>query len=109
MKAENVLSLYINEQSGSVGVAMVNLEGKEVYKNLLEFFFNANTTVKDKRDLEIKNFFEFIRNRTPEVIVISGNSPRAISLKASISSQFKVLNYLMACLLVCLLTEFLTN
>lgn len=46
--------------------------------------------MRDKRDVELKNFFEFIRNRSPCVIAISGNSSRSLSLKSKISETFKV-------------------
>jgi len=69
---------------------MINSNGKEVYKNFLEHFFSAHPSVKDKREFEIKNIFDYIRNRQPYVMVISSNSSRAITLKANLYQNFKV-------------------
>jgi len=69
---------------------MINSNGKEVYNNFLEHFFSAHPSIKEKREFEVKNIFDFIRNRQPYVMVISSNSSRAIMLKANLYQNFKV-------------------
>jgi len=81
---DSILSFYVSEISGTIGVSMINSNGKEVYKNYLEHFFSAHPSVKEKREFEIKNIFDFIRNRQPYVIAVSSNSSRAITLKANL-------------------------
>ncbi|KAL4465698.1 hypothetical protein ABPG72_012380 [Tetrahymena utriculariae] len=89
VKPETILSFYVHESSGIVGVSMISQDGKEIHKNCLEYYFNADKLVSQKRDQEIKNLYEFIRNRQPYVIIVSSNCSRSIVLKSNLYSQFK--------------------
>lgn len=45
VKPETILSCFVNELTGMVGVSMINQEGKEVYKSSLEYYFNTDKLV----------------------------------------------------------------
>ncbi|EAS05190.2 CnjB protein (macronuclear) [Tetrahymena thermophila SB210] len=89
VKPETILSFYVHESSGIVGVSMISQDGKEIHKNCLEYYFNADKLVSQKREQEIKNLYEFIRNRQPYVIIVSSNCSRALVLKSNLYIQFK--------------------
>ncbi|KAL4426649.1 hypothetical protein ABPG74_018727 [Tetrahymena malaccensis] len=89
VQPETILSFYVHENSGAVGVSMISPDGKEIHKNCLEYYFNADKLVEQKRDQEIKNLYDFIRNRQPYVIIVSSNCSRALVLKSNLYIQFK--------------------